>query len=203
MSNLIKKNFVLNKLNILYGLLGALIFGSISLDGHRYYTVALMMCPSFLFTFTVGKMCYMEDSVASRQFLLALPISKKDIVHEKNFWSYFTIVLGIAIAILSSLVVDFFLKRDFYYDINTTVVMAIFLIIYNTVFIILNYRFDYSKTQLTPYILLFFMFVFFKFGSEIITFVSLSNLIVMMVIAVLIMVASYILLDKVAISDVV
>ncbi|GAB6108945.1 ABC-2 transporter permease [Fusibacter bizertensis] len=201
MSNLIKKNFVLNKMNFLFGLLGALIFGSISLDGHRYYTVALMMCPSILFTFTVGKMCYTEDTIASRQFLLALPISKKDIVHEKNFWSYFTILLGLAIAILSSLVVDFFLDRDFYYDINTTVVMAIFLIIYNTIFIILNYRYDYSKTQLTPYILLVFMFVFFKFGSEIITFVSSSNLIVMMVIAVLIIVANYALLSKVAMCE--
>lgn len=201
MSNLIKKNFVLNKMNFLYGLLGALIISSINLDGHRYYAVALMMCPFFLFTFTVGKLCYIEDSVASRQFLLALPISKRDIVHEKNFWSYFSIVTGLAIAILGSLLIDFILKRDFYYDINTTIVMAIFMIIHNTIYITLNYKFDYSKTQLTPYVLLVFMFVLFKFGSEIIAFMSSSNLIVMMVIAVLIMIVNYVFLDKVALSE--
>jgi len=201
MVKLIKKNFTLNKMNFLFGILGALIFGSISLDGHRYYAVALMMCPSLLFTFTVGKMCYMEDSVASQQFLMALPVSKKDIVFEKNFWSYFSILIGLTIAISSSLIVDLLLAREFYYDINTTLVMAIFLIIFNTVYITLNYRYDYSKTQLTPSILLVFMIAFFKFGNDIINFVSLSNLSVLIALVLMVSGANYYILDKLALTD--
>lgn len=200
MWKLVKKNITLNKLNFLYGILGALFFGSISFDGHRYYTVALMMCPSLLFTFTVGKMCYMEDPIATQQFLLALPVSKKDIVLEKNFWSYFSILLGLAIAVFSSLAVDLVLVREFYFDINTILVMAIFLIIYNTIYMTLNYRYDYSKTQLTPYILLVFMLVFFKFGSEIMSIVNTSNSILLLGLVIFTVAANYFTLKKLAFS---
>lgn len=45
--------------------------------------------------------------------------------------------------------------------------MGIFLILYNTIYIFLNYKYDYSKTQFTPYILLGVMLVLFKFGGEV------------------------------------
>ena len=170
---------MLNKKNIILGILVSFFFSIISIDGYKYYPVALMMCPSLLFSFIVGKMCYIEDPIATQQFLLSLPISKKDIVFEKNILSYVCVILGMFIANVGSFIIDMIFSREFYFDINMIIITSIFLIIYNTIYIGLNYKYDYSKTQFTPYILLVLMFVLFKFGNSILNAVSLSNTILL------------------------
>lgn len=70
------KYLILNKKNILIGLLVSFIFSTIAFDDNKYYTVALLMVPSLLFSFVVGKVCYEEDSKSTKEFLLALPIKK-------------------------------------------------------------------------------------------------------------------------------
>ncbi len=170
MKNLLFKYVLLNKRNVIYGILAAVFFAAISIDGHRYYPVALMMCPSLLFSFVVGKMCYMEDSTSTRQFLLSLPVSRADTIFEKNIMSYICIVAGILIANTGGWIIAIMKNRAFYSDLPLMLAICIFLIIYNTVYIFLNYRYDYSKTQFTPYILLGLMLVLFKFGDELMDF---------------------------------
>jgi len=99
MKNLLTKYILLNKKNIMFGVLATVVYSFISFDEQRFYPVALLMCPSLLFTFVVGKMCYMEDPDATQQFLLSLPITKRDLVFEKNIVSYLCIAAGVAIAI--------------------------------------------------------------------------------------------------------
>lgn len=180
MSRLLKKNILLNKRNILFGIIGAFLFGLISHDGHQYYIVAMMMCPALLFTFVVGKMCYVEDSIATQQFLLSLPISKWDIIFEKDILSYLCILIGVAIANIMSFLFDIIQSREVYFDIHTIIITFIFLIIYNTTYIGLNYKYDYSKTQFTPYILLALMLVLFKFGKQVMEIVHSSNFLLLL-----------------------
>ena len=152
MKNLLFKYVLLNKRNVIYGILAAVFFAAISIDGHRYYPVALMMCPSLLFSFVVGKMCYMEDSTS------------------------ICIVVGILIANTGGWIIAIMKSRAFYSDLPLMLAICIFLIIYNTVYIFLNYRYDYSKTQFTPYILLGLMLVLFKFGDELMIFLIIISL---------------------------
>src|SRR5699024_4792066 len=97
MKKIFYKYIYLNGKNIIYGLLSALFFSTIALDSNKYYSVALLMVPSLLFSFIVGKMCYEEDSNSTKEFLLALPIKKQEIALEKNLIGHSCIILGITI----------------------------------------------------------------------------------------------------------
>lgn len=57
-------------------------------------------------------------------------------------------------------------RTDSYFSIDTIMIIACFLIAYNTIYIYLNYKFDYSKTHFTTYIILALMLILFKFGNE-------------------------------------
>lgn len=83
MRHLLWKNWLLHRKNIILGIVFAVFFSTITIDGAKYYTVSLMMCPALIFSWTVGKICYMEDSIATKQFLLSLPVSKWEIIFEK------------------------------------------------------------------------------------------------------------------------
>lgn len=167
MKKLLFKYVFLNKKNVMVGFGATIIFSLIGIDGHRYYPAALMMCPALLFSFVVGKMCYLEDSTATQQFLFALPVAKKDIIFEKNIMSYICIIAGLVVANLTECIIDMLKMQTMYFDISLILIMGIFLILYNTIYIFLNYKYDYSKTQFTPYILLGVMLVLFKFGGEV------------------------------------
>lgn len=198
MRKLLKKNLLLNKKNIIIGILIAFFFSSISIDGNRYYSVALMMCPALLFNSVVGKMCYMEDSLSTQQFLLSLPISIRDIVLEKNILSYICIVVGIGIANIGSIIINLIKFGTVYFEVNINIIIAMALIVYNTVYISLNYKFDYSKTRFTPYILLVFMFILFKFGSEIVGVISSGKTVILLCTGIIIIVANYMILNYIA-----
>lgn len=66
MRKLLFKYVLLNRKNVMVGFVVAIFFSLINIDGHRYYPAALMMCPALLFSFVVGKMCYLEDSTATQ-----------------------------------------------------------------------------------------------------------------------------------------
>lgn len=151
---LIKKSFILNKKNIVIGLLVTLFFSSIQYDGNSQYAVSLMMCPSLLFSYVVGKLCYLEDNISSQHFLLSLPITKKQLICEKNIISYFCVVIGILISLFSGICFDIFLKRPVFYNASLIFIAFSFVLMYNTVYLFLNYKFDYSKTQFSPYLLI-------------------------------------------------
>lgn len=172
MIKLLNKNVLLNHKNIFLGILASVFFACISLDGYKYYPVALMMCPALLFTFVVGKMCYMEDSISTKQFLMALPITKKDLIFEKNILSYLCIVIGEVIANSVGILISVIKQQAPYFNFNLIIGMSIFVLLYNTLFIWLNYKYDYSKTQFTPYILLGMMLLLFKFGTNFLAKVS-------------------------------
>lgn len=124
----------------------------------------------FLYRGKLLDRCKMEDSTSTRQFLLSLPVSRADTIFEKNIMSYICIVAGILIANTGGWIIAIMKSRAFYPDLPLMLAICIFLIIYNTVYIFLNYRYDYSKTQFTPYILLGLMLVLFKFGDELMDF---------------------------------
>lgn len=173
----IRKSWILNRKNVLLGFVLAVLFSLITLDSQKYYSVALMMCPSFLFTYLVGKMCYFEDASASKQFLLSMPISKKDLIAEKNYLSFLSIFIGLVLAIGSSAITDVMLKRELLFDLKLILGVILALVLYNTVYISLNYCFDYSITQFTPYLLLVFMLILFKFGDKVMLFFARVNLV--------------------------
>jgi membrane protein len=167
------KYLILNKKNILIGLLVSFIFSTIAFDDNKYYTVALLMVPSLLFSFVVGKVCYEEDSKSTKEFLLALPIKKSSIVVEKNIIGQICIFVGFVIVhIMFYLINKIFKGTDVIFSFDVVLVISIFLIVYNNIYIFLNYKFDYSKTQFASYIVFVFMLILFKFSNN---FLSLIN----------------------------
>jgi len=198
MKNLLAKYILLNKKNIVFGVLATVFYSFISLDEQKFYLGALLMCPSLLFTFVVGKMCYMEDSDATQQFLLSLPITKRDLVFEKNIVSYLCIVIGMAIAIFMKFLADIIMKREFGWNINLIIIFIVLSILYNTIYIFLNYKFDYSKVQFTSFILVGIMVVVIKFGNDIINTIYASEFWMFACIGIVTMALNYLVLRKTA-----
>ena len=133
------------------------------------------MVPSLLFSFIVGKMCYEEDSNSTKEFLLALPIQKQEIALEKNLIGQLCIILGITIVNSMFFIINSIKGRDGIFDIRLILLVACFLIVYNTTYINLNYKFDYSKTQFSSYVILILMLFLFKFGNEFMIYMEKVN----------------------------
>lgn len=167
MKKIFFKYIYLNNRNLIFGVLSACFFALIAFDSNKYYSVALLMVPSLLFNFIVGKMCYEEDSKATKEFLLAMPILKRDIALEKNIIGQICIVVGFCLVNVVFWIVNIlFRKSDMFFDMDTMLIIMCFLIVYNTIYIFMNYKFDYSKTQFSSYIVLAVMLILFKFGNE-------------------------------------
>jgi len=198
MKNLLTKYILLNKKNIMFGVLATVFYSISSFDEQRFYLVALLMCPFLLFTFVVGKMCYMEDSDATQQFLLSLPITKRDLVFEKNIVSYICIVIGMATANFMKFLADIIMKREFGWNINLIIIFIVFSILYNTIYIFLNYKYDYSKVQFTSFILVGIMVVVIKFGNDIINTIYTSGFWMFACIGIVTMALNYLVLRKTA-----
>lgn len=167
MINLIRKTMVINKKYVLIAVLASCFFSSISLDGNKYYTVALMMCPALLFVFVVGKVCYIEGNNATRSFLDTLPVAKKHIILEKNILGLISIALGLAIAQCGGYIFDLVLHRPFYTDTTLILYMGCFMVAFTTLYLILNYLINYSAAQTTTYGLAVLMAILFKYGKVI------------------------------------
>jgi len=198
MKNLLTKYILLNKKNIMFGVLATVVYSFISFDEQRFYPVALLMCPSLLFSFVVGKMCYMEDSDATQQFLLSLPISKRDLVFEKNIVSYICIAAGMAIASFMQFLAVIIMKREFDWNVNLIIIFFVISILYNTIYISLNYKYDYSKVQFTSFILVGLMLVAIKFGNDIINTINASGFWIFTCIGIVTIALNYLVLRKIA-----
>ncbi len=201
MRRLLKKYVILNRRNLIYGLLLAVGFGTIAFDGVTYYPVALLMAPSLLFTFAVGKMCYEEDSKSTRHFLLSLPVPPKTLILEKNIMSHLCIVVGMLIVNAVFYIINILLRREVvFFSLNAIMLFSIVLITYNALYIWLNYKFDYSKTQYTSYILLVLMFALFKFRGTFIEKVAISHTGGLSVLLVCLSLGSFYFLSRVKVS---
>ena len=185
MKNVIYKYVYLNRKNLLLGVICAFFFGTIAFDSNKYYSVAMLMAPSLLFSFVVGKMCYEEDSKSTKEFLLSLPMQKNDIVLEKNIVGQICILVGfLIINIMFGIANVIFRRTEFYLNIYTMLIIACFLIVYNTIYIFINYKFDYSKTQFSSYIIFALMIILFKFGNEFIEIIRDINSYLLIVIVI-------------------
>jgi len=167
------KYIYLNGKNLLFGILSACFFGLIAFDSNKYYSAALLMVPSLLFSFVVGKMCYEEDPESTKEFLLSFPVLKRDLALEKNIVGQICIVVGLSIVNIMFFIINIIIGRtEAFINLNAILVMTCFLIIYNTIFIYLNYKFDYSKTQFLSYTIAALMFILFKFGNEFVSLIE-------------------------------
>lgn len=174
--SLLRKYFIMNRKNSLIGVAAAVLFSCIIVEGAEYYAVSLLMSPSLLFSFIVGKLCYMEDESSTRIFLLSLPIGRKELILEKNIASYGCIIAGLILSNFIFFAVDVIWGREIYFNLSVNLIMASFLIFYNSIYLVLNYSFDYSKTQFTSFIIMALMMVLFKFRKGVFYTVSGSGL---------------------------
>ncbi len=186
MKNIINKYIYLNGRNVIFGLLSACFFSLIVLDSNKYYSVALIMAPSLLFSFVVGKMCYEEDSKSTKEFLLSLPMIKGNIVLEKNIVGQICILVGMILVNGIFLMVNILRNTAPIFDIRSILIIWIFLIVYNTIYVFLNYRLNYSKTQFTTYIIVALMLVLFKFGNNFIITINSINIYLLIIIVVVV-----------------
>ena len=202
MNKILKKYIYLNNKNILIGFFVALFFSTIAYDGNKYYFTGLLMVPSFLFSFIIGKMCYTESLGSTREFLLSLPIGKKSLIIEKYIGSIFCSCTGIFLVnLIFYLINNILFSKNFSPNLNACLIVLIFLMFYNNTYIYINYRFDYSKTQLTTYIILILMIFLFKFGWDLMFNIQKINSYILILFLILVSFISFGLLNNIKIND--
>lgn len=166
MLNLLWKDIHFNKKQIIIGIFAALFFSCIIADGQKYSYVGILMIPSLLFTFMVGKMCYVEDQKSVVHFLSSLPIKKSEIVMSKYIMSYISIILSLCIIMIVNFVAHFFTSAQYEIFSAISLIVISSVIVYNSIYLFMNYRFSYAYAQQTVYVLLFMMILCFSlFGK--------------------------------------
>ncbi|ADQ39792.1 hypothetical protein Calkr_0227 [Caldicellulosiruptor acetigenus I77R1B] len=158
MIQLIKKDICFNIRQVIFGLLASIFFASIIFDSERFSIMAILMVPSLLFSFLVGKMCYMEDRRSVYNLLKSLPISKKYIVISKYIESYLTIILGCVILEIFNIIAAYFKKPQYPLLSNISLIILSAIIIYNSFYLFLNFKYNYSQAQKTIYIIIILYF---------------------------------------------
>jgi len=159
MINLIFKDIYFNLRQVVFGVLASIGFSLIILDGEKYSIVALLMVPSLLFSFSVGKMCHVEDKRSVYNYLKALPIKKSNIVISKYIESYLVLIIGYIILSTTNFILSFFSKNQ--YDLTSIIVLIIFsfVAIYNSVYLFMNFKFGYAQAQQSVYVLMVLYFL--------------------------------------------
>lgn len=181
----------LNGIDLLLGILSAIFFSSIVFDSSKYYPVALLMVPAFLFYFIASKMYYKEDDKSNNKFILRLLAPRGNIMLGKNIAGQLCIVLGIiAVYVMLKIANVIFSRADIMPDINVVLVIVCILIAYNTIYIYLYYKFGESKAQILSYIMFALMIILFKFGNEFIEVVSDINLYILVIVGVILEIVS-------------
>ena len=109
----------------------------------------------------------------------------------KSIAGQLCIVLGIiAVYVMLKIANVIFSRADIMPDINVVLVIVCILIVYNTIYIYLYYKFGESKAQILSYIMFGLIIILFKFGNEFIELVSDINLYVLVIVGVILEIAS-------------
>ena len=183
MKNANNKYIYLNGIDLLLGILSAIFFSSIVFDSSKYYPVALLMVPAFLFYFIVSKMYDNDDEKSNNKFIMRLLAPKGNIMLGKSVAGQLCIIFGIiAVYVMLKIANVIFSRVDIMPDINVVLVIACILIAYNTIYIYLYYKFGESKAQILSYVMFGLMITLFKFGNEFIELVSDINLYVLVIV---------------------
>lgn len=167
MRYLIIKDIEFNKKYCILGLIAAFGFSFIILDGVKYEFASYFMVPALLFSLMIGKMCHMEDTISVYSFLKSLPCKKRDLVVSKYIESFGTIIISYCIFVISNIVLSIFTEKQ--YDLTSSIMLYMFsmIIIYNSIYLYLNYRFNYSIAQQTSFILIIFYIAILSVGQYI------------------------------------
>lgn len=160
MIKLFRKSIILNKKNIFLGILISTIISLVRYEpSEKAFIFATILSPLSLFYDFVGKLMYSEGIKPSEKFLLTLPTSKKDLILEKNYLAYISIVGGIFISLISGFLFSTILNIHNYFNIG--IVMTVFSanLLYCTTYIYLNYVYNYHTAQKSSFIIIIFLFI--------------------------------------------
>lgn len=158
MINLILKDIYFNVRQVFFGFLASFIFSLIILDSVNFSMMAMLMVPSLLFSFIVGKMCHMEDKRSVRNYLKSLPIKRSYIVISKFIESYLILIIAYLLLAIMNFVLGFFIEAQ--YDLASSLILIVFsfVIIYNSIYLLLNFRYSYAQAQQSVYVLMVIYF---------------------------------------------
>lgn len=158
MINLIIKDISFNIRQVCIGILLSIAFSMIILDGESFSMLAMLMIPSLLFSFTVTKMCFVEDNKSVYNFLMTLPIKKEYIVISKYIENILVFVVSYFILWIANYVVGIF--TSYQYDLTSYIIILVFGItnIYNSVYLFINFKYGYAHAQKAVFVLLILYF---------------------------------------------
>ena len=162
MLNLLWKDFYFNKRQIALGILFALGFSVIIADGQQFSSSGILMIPSLLFSFMVGKMCQVEDQKSVFHFLSSLPVKKSEMVMSKFVMSYVSLLLGLLIMLGANVIAKFFTEASYQLLSMSSLMILAFVIVYNGVYLFINFKFGYAQAQHTIYVILAAMILCFS-----------------------------------------
>ncbi|MEG0691153.1 MAG: ABC-2 transporter permease [Clostridium sp.] len=175
MLNLIIKDLLFNKKQCIYGLLGGMLVSLMIIDDVSFSLAGIILVPGILFSFIVGRMCYLEDNISVKSLLQSLPIKKSDIVISKYLEGYLTFIISYIILILANFIIGFFYENR--YDLTSYFIIIGFSIvnIYNSLYLYLNFRYNYETAQKAVYVLLGIFFLA-AFGYKYMAMFGIDNM---------------------------
>lgn len=153
MFNLIIKDISFNIKNVFLGLLAVIVFSMVIVDGSRFALVAIMMCPSLLFSLSIGKMCNKEDNKSVYHFLNSLPIKREDIVRSKFVESYLVLIVSFSMLMLINIVLKATIGIQYNLFSTFSLIVNAVLIIYNSTYLFLNFKFSNANAQQAVFVL--------------------------------------------------
>ena len=175
MINLILKDLCFNKKQICFGILASLLFSTIILDSSQYSVVATFMIPSLMFSFGVGKMCFVEDKNNVYSYLKALPILKKDIVVSKFIESILTVLTSYLLIFTVNIILGIFSKNQYILNSNFTIYIFSFILLYNSTYLFLFFKFSYAHAQQSSFVIFAIYIALFAAQKYIFTKPNLSS----------------------------
>lgn len=147
---IIYKDISFNIRQALLGVLGsAIVICLMVLDETKFSTFTFFMVPMFMFSFAVGRMCYMEDKDNVYMSLKALPINKKHIVLSKYIESFIIVILSYVLIYLANFVLGLFGIKYYSFNISLISFLAGILIIYFSIYLLIFFKYNFSSAQQT------------------------------------------------------
>ena len=140
------------------------IFGATTILGGPDCSFSVFFVgPAAIFTVFIRRACHVEDTSYSKNFLKALPISRRNIVQGKFVLSYLTFIPGLLVVFFSHLIYKTFFQMSLQINLGFAFILLSILIITFGLYLFLYFKYDCSVAHYSTYLIAFFYFTLFKF----------------------------------------
>lgn len=167
MKNLIFKEIQFNKKNVILSVIIPLVSTIlIGFDNGNYGLMAFYMSWILSFNFFVGKSCYADEQGSTLNYLKTLPIKVGNIVNIKFFLTLTTMIQGWGIVYISNFMLTTLGRNGHVVNYKLIILLLSIHLLYCGLYLYLFYRFNYSATQYSFFVVFVVLLLTKMLGSN-------------------------------------